>query len=114
MDREVIKVSEFDIGPLCTDCYWENVADDLYDDYFDEFNNPIKHHFSDDFRYVKETCVYYHLEKSYGEIETIVQRKNDGKYFKICWVNGYYNNEYPDKIEEVFPRTEIIEKIIYE
>ena len=109
MEREIIKVIEFEIGPLCDDDYWENITNEIYDEYFDEFNTPIKHHFSDDFKFITEEVTYYDLEKRYEEIKTIIKRLSDDKYFRIDWVKTYYrNNEYPDTIEEVFPKQKTI------
>jgi hypothetical protein len=107
-EREIIQVTEFEIAPLCYEYYWENVEEEVYDEYFNENRELIKHHFSDDFEVVDENVTDYDLEKSYEDKDTIIKRKSDGKYFKASWTDGYYDNIYPTEIIEVFP----IEKMI--
>lgn len=111
-EREIIEVTEFEIGPLCYDYYWDGIDDKIYNEYFNENGDSIKHHFSDDFEYIDENVIYYDLEKSYEDKETIIKRKSDGKYFKHAWCKGYYENYYSETIEEVFPKQ--ITKTIYE
>jgi hypothetical protein len=109
MEREIIKATEFDIGPLCYDYYWEGVETETYHEYFDEDGEPIKHHFSYDFKYITDELIYYDLEKGYEEIETIVKRLSDDKYFKINWFKSYYNeNKYDNELIEVFPEEKTI------
>lgn len=112
MNREVITVTEFDIAPLCYEYYWETVEDELYNEYFDGDGNFIKHHFSNDFDVVDEIVDYYDLEKSYEKKTTIVERKSDRKCFAAKWTSGYYENLYPNKLTEVFPKQ--VEITVYE
>jgi len=113
MEKEIIQATEFDIGPLCYWDYWDSVEIETYNEYFDENNKSIKYHFSNDFEYITEIVTYYDLDKSYEELETIVKRLSDGKYFKISWFkSNYVNNNYDDKLIEVIPRE--ITKTIYE
>lgn len=102
-NREIIKVTEFEIAPLCYECYWEGVSSDIYKEYFNECEEPIKHHFSDDFEVVDKKVVYHNLRRPYENIDTIIKRKSDGKYFKANWSKSDYYENYPTEIEEVFP-----------
>ena len=111
-EKEIIQVTESEIAPLCYDYYWENVEEEIYDEYFNENRESIKHHFSDDFEVVDEIVTYYDLEKSYEKKDTIIKRKSDNKYFKASWNNGCYKNYYPSEITEVFPTEKTI--IVYE
>lgn len=113
MEREIIQATEFDIGPLCDEYYWEGVELEIYDEYFDKNDNPIKHHFSNNFVYVTDEVVSYSLEESYEKIKTIVKRVSDDKYFEISWSKHLDNRDtYNQELIEVFPR-QIIE-VIYE
>lgn len=112
MKREIIKVTEFEIAPLCWEYYWESIDDKVYNEYFDEDGESIKHHFSNDFQHINEIVTDYDLEKSYEIKDTIIRRITDGKYFKCTWTNAYYDNYYSDEIVETFPKE--ITTIIYE
>jgi hypothetical protein len=102
-NREIIKVTEFEIAPLCNEYYWEDVEEDIYYEYFNEDGEFIKHHFSNDFEVVDKNVIYYDLEKSYEDIDIIIKRKSDGKYFKANWLKSFNYDDYPTQIEEVFP-----------
>ena len=110
-NREIIKVDEVDIAPLCNDYYWENASDDIYEEYFNECEEPIKHHFSYDFELIDEKVVYSDLSRQYKSIEIIIKRTRDGKYFKAVWDRSIYCETYPTEIVEVFPVEETI--IVY-
>ena len=114
MEREIIEVTDFDIGPLCSDFYWEEeVSEELYYEYFDDEGNPKKPHFSDNFIYIEEKEISVDLNKHYWKVETIIQRVSDEKYFKILWERWYHDdNTYPKVITEVFQKQIMIN--IYE
>jgi hypothetical protein len=104
MEREVIEVTEFEIGPLCHTDYWKGIPIALYKEYFNAKGEPIKHHFSNDFDIIKDEVIEYSLEISYERIVSIIKRKDDGKYFKYDWQNSYWAHNYPSQIVEVFPK----------
>lgn len=69
---------------------------------------------------VNRETVYADLEKGYEEIEIILKRLTDDKYFKFTYTDSPYHDvgsyrlgvNFPLDGKEVFPKT--IETIIYE
>ncbi len=68
------------------------------------------------FKCVNYETVYTDLGKAYEEIEMVVQKKSDEKFFKFEFKesehHGLSDNNFPLEGKEVFPKT--ITKIIYE
>lgn len=102
MEREIIKLSEFDIKPIL--CEWALEYDE-YDEIFGEDGEIIGHHLFQDFDPIESKSIYHDLEKGYEDIEVIVQRKSDKKFFK-----GYYSDSpyigihnFSEELKQVFP-----------
>lgn len=109
LDREVIEINEIDIAPILDECGKESWEDDYYLEYFDEKGNKIKDHISDDFKIIQEEIVDFDLEKGYKDIEVIVRRKSDNKYFKGSYTSSpYIGRDYDPDLFEVFPEAKTI------
>ncbi len=62
-----------------------------------------------DWLWIEEKKVYFDKEKSIEDLETILQRRSDGKYFKVEWAENNYHkinelNPWPLPATEVFPK----------
>lgn len=110
VEREVIKLSEFEIAPILCDYASE---DEDYEEYYDENGDIIGNPIWNQFVEVERELINYNLEKSYEVFEVTVQRKSDSKFFKSSYTESYYReNNYGTTLIEVFPKT--ITKVIYE
>lgn len=110
MEREIVKISDYEIGPILD----PDVLDE--DEYADLFlptitgyrRNPEKNEFWDfwdNFEVESEEVFYRDFSKAYEEVDTVVQRLSDKKYFKGRWSRcEYRSNEYPAELIEVFPK----------
>jgi len=104
MERERIKVSGFEIGPLINEYYFDNCSEEIYNEYFDLNGNQIKNHFSDDFAIISDK-IYVDLEKGYTTNLSVFKRISDNKYFEAKYnYSPYTGFDYPGFITEVFPK----------
>jgi hypothetical protein len=66
-----------------------------------------------DWLWIQEKKVDYDADKSIEYLETILQRRSDGKYFKVEWSENNYHridnlNPWPLPATEVFPKQKTI------
>ena len=111
MEREIIKLTEYQLIPLIDD-YW-----DERDEYWSEDengNNVLDISTQCNYELVETTLDYYDLEDSYEVNDHIIRRLTDGKYFKFYSKYVYCEQiVIPNKeIKEVFPKEKTI--IVYE
>ena len=115
IEREIIKLTEYEMGPILCDYDLEHEDYEdcyIYDEYEqDSVPNPEKRvlwELWNDFQIMSEE-VDYDLEKAYEDVNTVVMRISDGKYFRGKWIrSNYCDNDYPTKLEEVFPKEKTI------
>lgn len=106
--REVIKLTESEIAAILN---WNAVEDN--DEYWSDEEETIISGIWDNFKTIEETTSIVSLEDGYVDMVVIVQRINDGKYFKGCYtVFDSDITEYDDLLIEVFPKEKTI--TIYE
>ena len=111
MEREIIKLTEYQLIPLIDD-YW-----DERDEYWSEDengNNVLDISTQCNYELVETTLDYYDLEDNYEVNDHIIRRLTDGKYFKFYSKYVYCEQiVIPNKeIKEVFPKEKTI--IVYE
>jgi len=105
IEREILEFSLYDIRPILND----SALDMYYDEYMEEDESDFKPGAWDDFVHIDEIETYCSLEDSYYEMDVIVKRISDGKFFR-----GHYTywqdleNEYELTLEEVFPKEKTI------
>lgn len=69
---------------------------------------------SDDFRVIKRETVYSDLEKGYENIEIVIHRVKDNRFFKGRYTGTMDDVYSDDKFKEVYPRTKTITITTYE
>ena len=111
MEREIIKLTEYQLIPLIDD-YW-----DERDEYWSEDengNNVLDISTQCNYELVETTLDYYDLEDSYEVNDHIIRRLTDGKYFKFYSKYVYCEQVVipNQEIKEVFPKEKTI--IVYE
>jgi len=73
----------------------------------------LEDYFSDDFEFIDQKTIYVDIEKGYKDVEVIIQRIKDKKFFKIEGsISPYVEPEFEIEVKQVFPKT--ITTIIYE
>lgn len=107
-EREIIKLTEHESAPLV----YEYILEDgeygqHYDSEGNENEDPIWD-FWHNFETVSSKITDYDLEDCCVNIETILQRISDGKYFMAEWVEYYSEYDFPTELVEVFPTQETI------
>jgi len=90
----------------------EHIIKSFLDEDYEEYDE------SEDlgFEYMEDNIVYTDMGKAYNEVEVILKRKLDNKYFRFTYTDSEYCSldetlHFPVKCREVIPET--ITKIIY-
>lgn len=111
MEREIIKLTEYEIAPIL---YEFALEEGIYDEIFDDNGDIIGNHPFQNFTIIQDNVNDWDLEKGYEEHAVIVKRLFDNKYFKGYYMYSPYNGVefYHYQLKEVFPQEETI--IIYE
>jgi len=106
MNREIIKLTEFEVAPIL---YEWAVEGKEYEEYFDEDGDIIGNPIWNDFEIIEEIVDYYDIEKGYENKSTVVKRKSDGDYFIGRWIDSpYVDNTYETTLTQVFPKEKTI------
>lgn len=100
--RETLTFTEYEIAPILCEYALESGT---YDDILNDAGEIIGTHSFQDFVIIQSETIYTDLEKGYEQLEVVVQRQSDLKYFKGNYDYSYNGNYYNNlNLIEVFPR----------
>lgn len=82
----------------------------------EEFEEAVREYDSEIWEHIEEDIVYTDLSKGYEDIELVIKRKSDGKFFKFTYSTNNeleldapgLANDFPIEGEEVFPEQQTI------
>lgn len=111
MKREIIELSDYEIAPIL---YEDALLEKEYDSIFDENTGDLikNDYIFQNFENIRSKIIEADIDFEYIEIEVIVKRVLDGKFFKGYYtITKKYGNSYHNFLTEVFPQEKNI--IIY-
>ena len=106
MEREIIKVTEFDLIPLVNEDW--KALDEYQSDSDEEI---LISGIWEDFDVISDELEYFDLEDQYYEELIIIKRKSDNKYFKFKSIFSEYHYKWSIEnptLIEVFPKQKTI------
>lgn len=96
MEREVIELTEYEIAPILDKSVLKK----------EKYTNPEKKFIDlwSNFVEIQNVELQCDYEFGYSEIEVVVRRVSDGKYFKGCWDRCFDREDvYYCTLEQTYP-----------